>query len=80
MAFGPGEKRLDHVSHPCGGGFGNAGLQSGKLVKFLLGKFLVFLALDQADFLTPQGNHPPANVLAEPNAIRACHTKPPVVE
>jgi hypothetical protein len=43
--LGPGEKRLDHVSHPRRGGFGNTGSHGGEFVEFLLGKIPAFLAL-----------------------------------
>ena len=47
---------------------------------FCSASFLFSLPSTRRIFYAAQGHHPPADVLAEPNVIGPCHTKPPVVE
>jgi hypothetical protein len=80
VELGPGEKRLDHVSHPRRGGFGSTGSYGCELMELLLGQRPVLPAMDEAGLTTSEGHHPPAGVLAEPDLVGLSHTKPPVVE
>jgi hypothetical protein len=65
VTLGPGPERPDDTNPLCGGGFGDAGLQNGKLVEFLLGV---------------SRRSKPASVRAELNAMETCQTEPSVVE
>jgi hypothetical protein len=45
-------------------------------MELLLGTSLVLFALQQADFLAAQGDHPPANGFPNPNATGTRHINP----
>jgi hypothetical protein len=76
--FRPREECLDDIGDASGGGLRRLRSLDGQLVEFLLGGLAVGPALRQTDSLAGDGDHPPANVFAEPDFVGTRHTIPPV--
>jgi len=71
--FRPREEGLDDIGDAGGGGLRRLCSLDGQLVEFLLGELAARPALGQADSLAGDGDHPPANVFAEPDFVGTRH-------
>jgi hypothetical protein len=61
------------VRHAGGRAFRLLGTLRRQLVEFLLGLFLVLTAFGETESLSAEGDHPPADIFAEPDFVGTRH-------